>query len=436
MKFSWVNSRIVFLVLIQIALIVVSVLILTNFESQNTLLGNSINVASSNVQLVDEVLFEMEKYRIGEPFVGTPTLALSNLNKNINVLKDGGNIRGLEISPLSKQFNTIWDELHVEYLNFASTSKQISNIKDSGQVISEFDILFLEDSMQEVSDKSILLANELTKYTEERSQILISLQIILAVVNVGAHIILIILIVSTLREELNQKLKIEKELQRKQIEIEKEKKEKFKILGQLAANLAHDIKNPLASMKHSLEIIQRKTKDDEITLKESQRADHAIKRIEHQVDRVLNYAKTQPLLKEDITVLTILKQTLALLTIPDNISVEIPEKDLDVKWDKTQISVVFTNIILNAIQAIGKNKGKISVRIFEENNTIKIEIENTGPNIPEKDLDKIFEPLYTTKMEGTGLGLAGCKNIIKTHKGTITISNNPVKFTIKIPKSL
>jgi len=206
------------------------------------------------------------------------------------------------------------------------------------------------------------------------------------------------------------------------------KKEKFEILGQLAANMAHDIKNPL--------IIQRKTKDDEITLKESQRTDHAIKRIVHQVDQVLNFIKTQPLLKEDTTILTILKQSLALLTIPDNISMEIPKKDFEVKWDETQISVVFTNIILNAIQEIGKNKGKISVRISEENNTIKIEIENSGPNIPEKDLDKIFEPLFTTKMEGTGLGLAGCKNIIQSHMGTITVSNNPVKFTIEIPKFL
>jgi len=212
MKFSPISNRIIFLVIIQISLIVVSVLILTNFESQNTLLGNSINVASHNIQLVDEVLFEMEKYRIGEPFIGKPTLALSNLNDNINVLKDGGNIGGLEVDLLPKKFNTIWNELRTEYLNFASTSKQISNIKDSGEMITELDILFLEDSMQEVSDKSTLLANELTKYSEERSQTLISLQIILAVVNIVAHIILIILIIRTLREEINQKLKIEKEL--------------------------------------------------------------------------------------------------------------------------------------------------------------------------------------------------------------------------------
>jgi len=214
------------------------------------------------------------------------------------------------------------------------------------------------------------------------------------------------------------------------------KKEKFEILGQLAANMAHDIKNPLNTIKQSAEIIQLKTKDDEISLKDFQRINRSIKRISHQVDQVLNYIRKIPLITKNTTVLTILKQSLDLFPTPDNITIEIPEKDIEVKWDETQISVVFTNIILNAIQAIEKNEGKISVLVAQENDSIKIEIENSGPNIPEKDLDKIFEPLYTTKMEGTGLGLAGCKNIIQSHKGTIIVTNNPVTFTIKIPRFL
>jgi len=214
-------------------------------------------------------------------------------------------------------------------------------------------------------------------------------------------------------------------------------KEKFEILGQIASNLAHDLKNPLASMQQSLEIIQMKTKDDEIAMKESQRASRVIKRIEHQVDEVLTYIKKPLLTTKDTTILTILHQSLEMLSIPDKISVEfLVENDFDVKWDEVKISDLFTNIILNAVQAIGKDEGKISIRVTQENSTIKIEIENSGPNIPEEDLDKIFEPLYTTKMQGTGLGLSGCKNIVESHHGTITASSNPVKFTIKIPKFL
>jgi len=213
-------------------------------------------------------------------------------------------------------------------------------------------------------------------------------------------------------------------------------KEKFEILGQLAANIAHDIKNPLTSLRNSVKIIEIKTAaDDELINKETQRMNKSIKRIVHQVDQVLHYVKTPPLLTEHTTVLAILEQSLDIITIPDNITIEIPDKDFEVKWDETQISVVFINIILNAVQAIEKNNGKISIQVAQENDFIKIEIENTGPNILEKDLDIIFKPLYTTKMEGTGLGLAGCKKIIQSHMGTITVSNNPVKFTMKILKS-
>lgn len=210
--------------------------------------------------------------------------------------------------------------------------------------------------------------------------------------------------------------------------------EKFETIGLLAANITHDIRNPLAIIQNAIELIQ-KNPDSEILNNESEKINRGVKRIAHQVNQVLNYLKKTPLVTKNTTALTVLKQSLDDISIPDNISIEIPKKDSDVKWDETKILAVFTNLILNAIEAIGKEEGKISVRIFEESEFIIIEIENSGPDIPEKDLGKIFDPLYTTKKEGTGLGLAGCKNIIQSHKGSITVSNNPVKFTIKIRNS-
>jgi len=209
--------------------------------------------------------------------------------------------------------------------------------------------------------------------------------------------------------------------------------ERLSVVGELSAILAHDIRNPLNVIKQSTKLIQLKT-NQEKTQRDFQRIDESIKRIVHQVDQVLSFVKVTPLVPNNTTVLTTLKQSLNLLTIPDNISIEIPEEDFEVEWDEAQISVVFTNVILNAIQAIGKDDGNISIRILEENETVIIVMGDTGPDIPEKELEKIFQLLYTTKMEGTGLGLAGCKNIVHSHKGTITVSNNPVIFTITLPK--
>ena len=96
--------------------------------------------------------------------------------------------------------------------------------------------------------------------------------------------------------------------------------------------------------------------------------------------------------------------------------------------------IVFVNIILNAVQSIGKDEGNISINIIETSSDVKIEFKNSGPNISIKDLKHIFDTLFTTKLEGTGLGLSSCKNIVEQHKGEIHATTNPVIFSIRLPK--
>ncbi|NIU02190.1 MAG: GHKL domain-containing protein, partial [Nitrosopumilaceae archaeon] len=79
--------------------------------------------------------------------------------------------------------------------------------------------------------------------------------------------------------------------------------------------------------------------------------------------------------------------------------------------------IVFINLILNSIQAIGDKPGIISIYVEEDKSSIKIRIEDTGKGVPEDILDRIFEPLVTNKEKGTGLGLSTCKNIIEQHGG-------------------
>ena len=100
------------------------------------------------------------------------------------------------------------------------------------------------------------------------------------------------------------------------------------------------------------------------------------------------------------------------------------------------MELVFINVLLNAIQAVAKKEGTITVKAKQDDKFNIIEFENTDSKIPEKMLSEIFEPLVTTKEKGTGLGLSSCKNIIEQHKGKITAKNDPTTFTIKIPKDL
>ena len=123
------------------------------------------------------------------------------------------------------------------------------------------------------------------------------------------------------------------------------------------------------------------------------------------------------------------------LNVPSNIIINIPKKDITINFDHEKILIVFVNIILNAIQSIDKIDGHISIDMHETSSDVILEFENSGPNISSKDLKHLFDTLFTTKLEGTGLGLSSCKNIVEQHDGTITAKTNPVIFSIKLPKS-
>jgi signal transduction histidine kinase len=119
--------------------------------------------------------------------------------------------------------------------------------------------------------------------------------------------------------------------------------------------------------------------------------------------------------------------------IPTNVTINFPKDDIIVICDSQKMQIVFSNIILNAIQAIGENKGTINIRAKKKQNAVEIKIEDSGPGIASNVYDKIFDPLVTTKQEGTGLGLASCKSIIEQHKGTISATNKPTTIIITLP---
>ena len=100
-----------------------------------------------------------------------------------------------------------------------------------------------------------------------------------------------------------------------------------------------------------------------------------------------------------------------------------------------QIQVVFSNLILNAIQAIDKDDGRILIRTFESEKDFVIEFEDSGSGIIPDNVSRIFDPLFTTKQTGTGLGLVICKTIIEQHGGIITVKTSPTIFTITLPKT-
>jgi signal transduction histidine kinase len=231
-------------------------------------------------------------------------------------------------------------------------------------------------------------------------------------------------------ESLRKNIKIEKELEDSKKQL---RDERINTIGMLAAQIAHDIKNPLHTIKNSTEIIKRQYNNKEITSREISRIDRGIARITHQVDDVLNYINTTRIDFTQESLLNILNTAIDTLKIPKTIRIIKPKNDVNVECDPEKMESVFSNILLNAIQAIESENGQIRINIKQKQDNAIIEFENTGPEIDEEILPRIFEPLYSTKEKGTGLGLVSCKNIIERHGGIITVSTNPVIFKIMIP---
>jgi two-component system sensor histidine kinase HydH len=225
-----------------------------------------------------------------------------------------------------------------------------------------------------------------------------------------------------------------------QIKTEKDiKKEKLEILGELASDLAHDLRNPMSIIKNAVDVmtIRYKDKIDREIFEHFAKISRSVTKMNMLISDVLNFARTQPLMLEKNSLLNIIHNSLEGIRVPDNMKIIIPENDISLKCDGTKLEVVFYNLLTNAIQSIGEDtSGQILIRFVKKANEIQIDVQNSGSPIPDESMQRIFEPLFSTKEHGTGLGLPSCKNIIEQHHGTLSARNHPTTFTILLPKDI
>jgi signal transduction histidine kinase len=254
--------------------------------------------------------------------------------------------------------------------------------------------------------------------------------------------VMTVIIFSSIVILLNSRLN--KILKNRTIQLEKTtseliKSERFSAIGELASRVSHDIRNPLSNLNMSIELMKNSPSDTKITdniIKEKlESASKNIERISHQVNNVLEFVKDHKMNKMNFLLSDCIKEAIESIHTDNNIIIKFSKSEIKILADFFQLQIVFNNLIINAIQAIGKNKGEILIRISEDSKNNIIEIENSGPSIPEDILPQIFDSLVTTKQVGTGLGLVSCKTIIENHEGSINVKNNPTVFTITIPKS-
>ncbi|MDH3677421.1 MAG: ATP-binding protein [Nitrosopumilus sp.] len=210
--------------------------------------------------------------------------------------------------------------------------------------------------------------------------------------------------------------------------------EKFSTLGELTASFAHDFRNPLSVISASMHFLKSSYGANEKQEKVFDRVQRAISRISYQMEDILYFAKEQNLQLKNTKFSEIIKESLDSLIIPNYIKIIVPKNDIKLQCDVNQLARALTNLILNGIQSIN-DAGIVEISV-EKNNAIIIQVKDSGSGITEKNLESIFDPLFSTKQGGTGLGLSIVKSIINSHGGTISVTSPPTVFRITLPKTL
>lgn len=236
-----------------------------------------------------------------------------------------------------------------------------------------------------------------------------------------------------------QRDQLKEEVKQKTDEILKV--ERLSAIGQLSARIAHDLRNPLNVIQNTSKILRIRLEKQLDTKSSEQwsRMDRAVYRMSHQLEDVMDYVRMPQLKKKNYSLSMILQDSIERVDVPHAITIHPPQKDRTIFCDPEKLEIVFVNLLMNAVQSIEGNEGKIKVEISDDVSDDKftiISITDTGIGIPQEIIGKIFEPLFTTKQVGTGLGLSSCKSIIEHHGGTITASSvlgSGSAFTIRIP---
>ena len=220
--------------------------------------------------------------------------------------------------------------------------------------------------------------------------------------------------------------------ERKRTEELLRKSDKLSVAGQLAAGLAHEIRNPLTSLRGFLQLLQNDMKEKQhyfdIMLSE-------LDRINFIVSEFLVIAKPEAIHYKKSDLKDILQTVIALLetqAVLCNVQLLLEfESDIpEIICSEMHLKQLFINLVKNAMEAISK-EGQIKMTVSHQgNDLIRVRTEDNGCGIPEERVKQLGEPFYTTKEKGTGLGLMMCFKIVEAHKGTMTIQSHVGEGTI------
>lgn len=230
--------------------------------------------------------------------------------------------------------------------------------------------------------------------------------------------------------------------ERKRMEEQRLRLEKLETMGELATMVAHDLRNPLTSIRNAAFYIRntcpaRANAECKTSLEMLEIVEKETLAASSIINDLLDFAARRPLQKKKQNINSLIDDSLKRIHIPENINIQWKyAKKATVAVDEKQLERVFVNLTKNAVQAM-PNGGTLTIATNETKDHIEIAFTDTGTGIPEENMNKLFSPLFTTKAKGIGMGLAICKKIVEQHDGTIEAQSKAgqgTTFTIKLPK--
>ena len=240
-----------------------------------------------------------------------------------------------------------------------------------------------------------------------------------------------------------EQLEKEVDIRTKDLEQVQEKlirSERLAAVGELASGVGHELRNPLNVIRNCAYLLNLA-----LTEKSDEEASNTLKVLDKQIDiankivtDLLDFTRIRPPTQVRADLNNLINESLSWTTVPEQVSVHVnlnghPQQ---VRTDPEQMSRVFSNIISNAVQAMTGKAGELNISTDIDDSFVSVIFQDTGCGIPEENMEKIFEPLFTTKPKGIGLGLAISKRLVEQNGGKIEVTSQVglgTTFTVKLP---
>ncbi len=216
--------------------------------------------------------------------------------------------------------------------------------------------------------------------------------------------------------------------------------ERLAAIGELASGVSHELRNPLNVIRNCVYLL-----NIAISEKDEAGAAEALKVLDKQIDiankivtDLLDFTRIKPSMQTRVELPKLIEESLTWVTIPQQVKLNMNLNGFTqpLRTDPEQMSRVFTNLISNAVQAMNGKGGELTINTAADAEYVSVVFSDTGCGIPEDNFKKIFEPLFTTKPTGIGLGLAIAKRLVEQNGGKIEVASEVGKgttFTVKLP---